>query len=71
MSGGNRKSETGRQDHCDRRAEGDREQERFRPTKLSGTRPLPENFFSNAWARKIDAIEPANVVIVAQVIAVR
>jgi hypothetical protein len=41
------------------------------PTSVSGTRPLPENFFSKACARKIDAIDPANVVIVAQLIAVR
>ena len=57
--------------------DGDRGAERYREKKLLrtdqrvGTRPLPENFLSSACARKIDAIEPANVVIVAQVIAVR
>jgi hypothetical protein len=33
--------------------------------------PLPLNFFSSVCARKIDMIDPANVVIVAQKIAVR
>ncbi len=40
-------------------------------TSASGTRPLPENFFNSAWARKMEVIEPAKVVIVAHVIAVR
>ena len=28
------------------------------PTRVSGTRPLPENFLRSAWARKIEAIDP-------------
>jgi len=35
-------------------------------TSVSGTRPLPENFLSKACATKIEVIEPAKVVIVAQ-----
>ena len=36
------------------------------PVKASGMSPLPENFFRSAWARKMEAIEPARVVSVAQ-----
>ena len=35
----------------------------------SGTRPLPEKFFTSAAARKIEQTEPARVVTVAQPIA--
>ena len=41
------------------------------PTMASGTSPLPENFFNNAWARKIAVIDPAKVMAVAQAMAVR
>jgi len=41
------------------------------PTSVSGTNPFPENFLSKACAGKIEAMEPAKVVIVAQVMAVR
>jgi hypothetical protein len=41
------------------------------PTSESGTRPLPENRFNSASARKIEVIEPASCVMVAHVSAVR
>ena len=37
------------------------------PVKVSGINPFPENFLSSAWARKMEATDPAAVVIVAQV----
>ena len=37
--------------------------------KTSGTNPLPEKFFTSVLAKKIAAIDPAKVVVVAQVMA--
>ena len=52
--------------------ESDREQKQFRADESRRARDLcRENFFRSAWARKIEAIEPAKVVTVAQVMAVR
>jgi hypothetical protein len=41
------------------------------PISASGTMPLPENLASSACARKIEQIDPASVVAVAQEMAMR